>query len=160
MELCGAKIIQFVRRGSKPTPMLPHLALQHCECAMAISNLPSTRILIPSVFKTCSWEDAAHWMVPAFLMLAALAQTKDKEDKRSLMSGSSWNRCISADSEIPCFLALYKALSSVGLLPSRWKSPWIDGEITTEKSAKSRTKCSAEVFLPHFSLSPTSDWYP
>lgn len=63
VELCGTKIIQFVRRGCKPALMLPHLALQHCECAMAISNLPSTRILIPSIFKTCSQEDAAHWML-------------------------------------------------------------------------------------------------
>lgn len=60
VELHVTKIIQFVRRGCKSALVLPHLALQHFECAMAISNFPSTRILIPSIFKTCLQEDAAH----------------------------------------------------------------------------------------------------
>lgn len=83
-------------------------------------------------------------------MLAALTETKDKEDRCSSMFSTTRNRCISVDSELPCFLALYKCLSSTALLPPCWKSHWVDGEINTEKSAKSRTKCSAEAFLPIF----------
>lgn len=144
------------------TTLRPPAKLPPGERAMASSSFPSARILLPSVFKTCSWEGAAHWMVLAFLMLAALAETRHKEEGCSSTYSTSWNRCISVDSEISCFLPLYRSLSTIALLPLCWKPfHWVDGKITTQKSAKSRTKkSSAKVFLPHFLLSPSSEWCP
>lgn len=79
----GAKSMQFVTRGCKyalvPT-LSPPANLPPGERAMVSSSFPSARILLPSVFKTCSREGAAHWMFSAFLMLAALAETRYKEE--------------------------------------------------------------------------------
>lgn len=161
---CGGQKYAICDKGMQICPdatiLSPPAKLPPGKRATASSSFPSARILLPSVFKKCSWEGAAHWMVSAFLMLAALAETRHKEERCSSTYSTSWNRYISADSEISCFLALYRPLSTIAILPPCWKtSACVDGKITTQKSAKSKTKkYSAKVFLPHFLLSPSSAW--
>lgn len=159
----GAKSMQFVTRGCKSALMLPHLTLQR-NCLLASVQRLAPLSLQLGFYYLLSLKNAHGKMLHTgwfqLFWCWLLWQRRHKEERCSSTYSTSWNRYISADSEISCFLALYRSLSTIAILPPCWKSsPCVDGKITTQKSAKSKTKkYSAKVFLPHFLLSPSSDW--